>query len=113
MKENEYEELLKAVRRIERKLDIVIRAIYEHDEGITDDYGRSQRSIDAGRQQQESIGDGELLGDVPRGDEPNLKESTNPPRSHGEVQREEPIPGGRSENKNIPRKNGRKHWKNK
>ena len=45
------EALIKVLTRIERKLDTVIRAIYEHDEDIYDEYGRSQRSIETGRRE--------------------------------------------------------------
>jgi len=111
MTEIEYEALLKAVKRIERKLDIVIRAIYEHDEDIQDEYGRSQRSIDAGHKQEEALGSREVLGSLR--DEPASTKSTNPSRDHGEVQREKPIPRGHSKGKNVPRKDGReKSWRN-
>lgn len=53
--------LLQAIKRVEKKLDIVIRAIYEHDQDIQDEYGRSQRTIDAGRRDARESEDGEVL----------------------------------------------------
>lgn len=62
MTEINMETLLQAVKRVERKLDIVIRAIYEHDEDIHDEYGRSQRTIDAGLARAAEEVDGGILG---------------------------------------------------
>jgi len=117
--------LLKAVARVERKLDTVIRAIYEHDEDIQDEYGRSQRSIDAGRRGQAKDQGGDILGEC---DESSLRECNVPDvqreepgqpiakrspigeanfvRGNGEVQREESIPRGNRENKDVSRKDG-------
>lgn len=53
--------LLQAIKRVEKKLDIVIRAIYEHDEGIQDEYGRSQRSIEAGHRDDRESENGKVL----------------------------------------------------
>lgn len=121
----EMETLLQAIKRVERKLDIVIRAIYEHDEDIQDDYGRSQRSIEAGRREDTGNGAGGVLGDtnesslrecnVPdvQREEPRApianrssKREANPPRDHGKVQREEPISRSHGTNQNVPRKDG-------
>ena len=113
MTENEYEALLKAVKRIERKLDIVIRAIYEHDEGITDDYGRTQRSIEAGRRSEDPTRPGDILG-LTTDIKPDSGGQTNPPRDNGKVEGERSIPRDGSKNQNVPRKNGRKkHWKDR
>ena len=51
MEQSEKDALLQAIKRVEKKLDIVIRAIYEHDQDIQDEYGRSQRTIDEGRRE--------------------------------------------------------------
>lgn len=126
------ETLLQAVKRVERKLDIVIRAIYEHDEDIHDEYGRSQRTIDAGRNHEAEEYDGDVLGDanessiaerdvsgvpeIPRAPIANRssKREANPPRGNGKVQREEYVSRGNRENKNVPREDGvRKHASSK
>lgn len=111
MERNEMETLLQAIKRVERKLDTVIRAIYEHDEGIQDEYGRSQRTIEAGRSRNAESNAREVLGEC--NDEsslrPMVKRSSdgeaNPPRDHGEVQGEESIPRSNRESENVPRKN--------
>jgi vacuolar-type H+-ATPase subunit H len=120
------ESLLQAIKRVERKLDTVIRAIYEHDEDIQDEYGRSQRTIDAGHRDKAEDQAGDLLGecdesslrecnvpDVQREEEPRApianrssEREANPPRDNGKVQREEPIPRSNGKNKNVPRENG-------
>lgn len=61
MEQSEKDALLQAIKRVEKKLDIVIRAIYEHDQDIQDEYGRSQRTIDAGRREDRESEDGEVL----------------------------------------------------
>lgn len=61
MEKSERESLLEELKRIERKLDIVIRAIYEHDEDIQDECGRSKRSIEAGRRDDRESEYGEVL----------------------------------------------------
>ena len=119
------ESLLQAIKRVERKLDTVIRAIYEHDEDIHDEYGRSQRSIDAGHRDQAKDQAGDVLGEcnesslrecnvpdvqreeprAPSGKRSPTREA-NPPRDNGKIQREEPIPRGNRESKNVPRKDG-------
>lgn len=117
--------LLQAIKRVERKLDTVIRAIYEHDEDIQDEYGRSQRSIDAGHRSEEKDQGGDLLGEcdessppreesgAPSGKRSPIREA-NPPRGDGEVQREESIPRGNGKNKDVPRENGvREHASSK
>ncbi len=115
MEKEEMEALIKVLTRIERKLDTVIRAIYEHDEDIQHEHGRSQRSIETGRRREADDQAGDVLGKC---DESSLSESgapvtkrspegeANPPRGNGEVQRQEPIPRGNRENKNVPRENG-------
>ena len=126
MEKEEMEALIKVLTRIERKLDTVIRAIYEHDEDIYDDYGRSQRAIETGRREASK---GEGGGILECGDESSLREcnvpdvqreeesrvpitnrspirEANPPRGNGEVQRQESIPRGNGKNKNVPRENG-------
>ena len=111
----EMEALIKVLTRIERKLDTVIRAIYEHDEDIQHEYGRSQRSIETGRRHEADNQAGNVLGEC---DESSLPESgatvtkrspigeANPPRGNGEVQRQESIPRSDGKNKNVPRENG-------
>ena len=125
MDKSEMETLLQAIKRVERKLDTVIRAIYEHDEDIQDEYGRSQRSLDARHRDKEKDQAGDLLGEcdesslrecnVPdvRGEEsgaPISKRSpereANPIRDNGKVQREESISRGNGQGKNVPRENG-------
>ena len=122
----EMEALIKVLTRIERKLDTVIRAIYEHDEDIYDEYGRSQRSIETGRRE----GDTDEAGGVLEcSDESSLREcnvpdvqreeesrvpianrspigEANPARGNGKVQGQESIPRGNGKNKNVPRENG-------
>ena len=109
MERNEMETLLQVVMRIEKKLDTVIRAIYEHDEDIHDEYGRSQRSIEAGRRCQTNDPAGDLLGEYDEPGAPVVKRSSvgeaNSPRDNGKVQREESIPRSSGENKDVPRKN--------
>jgi hypothetical protein len=61
MEQSEKDALLQAIKRVEKKLDIVIRAIYEHDQDIQDEYGRSQRTIDEGRREDRESEDGEVL----------------------------------------------------
>jgi len=137
MDKSEMETLLQAIKRVERKLDTVIRAIYEHDEDIQDEYGRSQRSIDAGRRSEAEDQAGDLLGEYnesrPREEDRDAKESSlrecsvrdvqgqepkapiskrspereaNPIRDNGKVQRQESIPRGNRQGKNVPRKDG-------
>ena len=113
----EMEALIKVLTRIERKLDTVIRAIYEHDEDIYDEYGRSQRSIETGRRREADDQAGDLLGEcdesspskeqpgVPIANRSPIREA-NPARGNGEVQRQESIPRGNGKNKNVPRENG-------
>lgn len=117
MEKSEMDTLLQAIKRVERKLDTVIRAIYEHDEDIQDEYGRSQRSIDAGHRDQEKDQGGDLLGEcdesslpreesgVPITNRSPIREA-NPIRGDGKVQGEESIPRGNRENKDVPRENG-------
>ena len=125
MERSEMDTLLQAIKRVERKLDTVIRAIYEHDEDIQDEYGRSQRSIDAGHRSEAEDQAGDLLGehsesslrecnvpDVPR-EEPGAPSGKRSPegeansiRDHGEVQRERSIPRSNGKNGNVPRKDG-------
>ena len=114
MERNEMEILLQAIKRVERKLDTVIRAIYEHDEGITDEYGRSQRTIEAGRAREAESDARDVLGQddkssLRRPESPSVKRSSvgeaNPPRDHGEVQGEESIPRSNRESEDVPRKN--------
>lgn len=62
MEVDEVKRLVQVLTRIERKLDTVIRAIYEHDEGIQDDYGRTKRFVEAGRGDGGAEEDGEVLG---------------------------------------------------
>lgn len=112
------ESLLQAIKRVERKLDTVIRAIYEHDEDIQDEYGRSQRTIDAGHRDKAEDQAGDLLGEcnessLQREEEPRApianrssEREANPPRNNGKVQREEPISRGNGENQNVSRENG-------
>ena len=114
----EMEALIKVLTRIERKLDTVIRAIYEHDEDIYDEYGRSQRSIETGRRREADDQAGDLLGECdesspPREEQPGVPIANRSPigeansaRGNGEVQRQESIPRGNGKNKNIPRENG-------
>lgn len=124
MEKEEMEALIKVITRIERKLDTVIRAIYEHDEDIYDEYGRSQRAIETGRRERDTDEAGGVLEcddesslrecavpgvpDIPK--EPITKRSpigeANPIRGNGEVQRQESIPRGNGKNKNVPRKDG-------
>ena len=75
MDRSEMDTLLQAIKRVERKLDTVIRAIYEHDEDIQDEYGRSQRTIDAGRSREAEREAGDLLGEC---DESSLSECAVP-----------------------------------
>ncbi len=111
MERNEMEALLQVIKRIEKKLDTVIRAIYEHDEDIQDECGRSQRAIDAGRSREAESDARDVLGydNDKSSHRPMVKRSSdgeaNPPRDHGEVQRKESIPGGNREGENVPRKN--------
>lgn len=109
MERKDVETLLQAIKRVERKLDTVIRAIYEHDEDIHDEYGRSQRAIEAGRRDKAKDQAGGVLGEYDNPEQPSCKRSSggeaNPSRDHGEVQREESIPRGSGENKDVPRKN--------
>ena len=113
----EMEALIKVLTRIERKLDTVIRAIYEHDEDIYDEYGRSQRSIETGRRREADDQAGDLLGECdessPSKEQPGVPIANrspigeaNPVRGNGEVQRQESIPRGNGKNKNVPRENG-------
>lgn len=113
----EMEALIKVLTRIERKLDTVIRAMYEHDEDIQDDYGRTQRSIEARRREEAKDQAGGVLGECdessPPREEPRAPITNrspigeaNPPRDNGEVQRQESIPRGNGKNKNVPRENG-------
>lgn len=114
----EMEALIKVLTRIERKLDTVIRAMYEHDEDIQDDYGRSQRSIEARRREEAEDQAGGVLGEYDESSPPREEESrapitnrspigeANPARDNGKVQRQESIPRSNGENKNVPRENG-------
>lgn len=70
MEQSEKDALLQAIKRVEKKLDIVIRAIYEHDEDIQDEYGRSQRSIDARHRDQEKDQGGDVLGECDQSSPP-------------------------------------------
>ena len=117
MERSEMDTLLQAIKRVERKLDTVIRAIYEHDEDIQDEYGRSQRSLDARHRGEAEDKAGDLLGECDNPAEPReeprapiVKRSpegeANSIRSNGEVQREESIPRGNGKNSNVPRKDG-------
>lgn len=115
MERSEMDTLLQAIKRVERKLDTVIRAIYEHDEDIQDEYGRSQRSLNARHRGEAEDQAGDLLGEH---NESSLSESGVPSgkrspigeailiRDHGEVQREGSIPRSNGENKNVSRKDG-------
>lgn len=114
MERSEMETLLQAIKRVERKLDTVIRAIYEHDEDIHDEYGRSQRTIEAGRSRDAKGDAGEILGDSNESssDEPRApvanrrsEREANPARDNGKVQREGSIPRSNQKNQNIPREN--------
>ena len=111
MERNEMEILLQIITRVEKKLDTVIRAIYEHDEDIQDEYGRSQRTIEAGRSREAESDARDVLGydDDKSSHRPMVKRSSdgeaNPTRDHGEVQREESIPRSNREGEDIPRKN--------
>ena len=126
MERSEMEILLQAVKRIERKLDTVIRAIYEHDEDIQDEYGRSQRTIDAGLTRAAEKEYGDVLGcdnesRPPRGEErgqPIAKRSpegeANPIRDNGKVQGAEFVSRGNGKNQDVSRKDGvRKHASSK
>ena len=118
MERSEMDTLLQAIKRVERKLDTVIRAIYEHDEDIQDEYGRSQRTIDAGHSRDAEAEAGDVLGSINESslsecDVPGVPISKRSPegeansiRSNGEVQREESIPRGNGENSNVSRKDG-------
>ena len=118
MERSEMDTLLQAIKRVERKLDTVIRAIYEHDEDIQDEYGRSQRSIDAGHSRDAEAEAGDVLGSINESslsecDVPGVPISKRSPegeansiRSNGEVQREESIPRSNGKNSNVPRKDG-------
>ena len=118
MERSEMDTLLQAIKRVERKLDTVIRAIYEHDEDIQDEYGRSQRTIDAGHSRDAEAEAGDVLGSINESslsecDVPGVPISKRSPegeansiRSTGEVQREESIPRGNGENSNVSRKDG-------
>ena len=94
MTERDMEALLQAVKRVERKLDIVIRAIYEHDEDIHDEYGRSQRTIDAGLTRAAREMDGGILGhdesESREEEDRNANESSLRECDVPNVQREEP-----------------------
>ena len=114
MERNDMETLLQAIKRVERKLDTVIRAIYEHDEDIHDEYGRSQRTVDAERSRGSESEAGDVLGhndesSLSKPGAPVVKRSSvgeaNSPRDNGKVQREESIPRSGGENKDVPRKN--------
>ena len=61
MEKEEMEALIKVITRIERKLDTVIRAIYEHDEDIQHEHGRSQRAIETGRREASKGEGGNIL----------------------------------------------------
>lgn len=61
MEQSEKDALLQAIKRVEKKLDIVIRAIYEHDQDIQDEYGRSERTIEARHREDRESKDGEVL----------------------------------------------------
>jgi hypothetical protein len=117
MDDEEMKALIKVLTRIEKKLDTVIRAMYEHDENIYDDYGRSQRSIETGRRREADDQAGDLLGECdessPSREQPGVPIANrspigeaNPARGNGKVQREESIPRGNGKNKNVPRENG-------
>jgi len=118
MDRSEMDTLLQAIKRVERKLDTVIRAIYEHDEDIQDEYGRSQRTIDAGLAREAEREAGDVLGSInesslPECDVPGVpigKRSpigeANPATNNGKVPREESIPRGNRENKDVSRKDG-------
>ena len=118
MEKEEMEALIKVLTRIEKKLDTVIRAIYEHDEDIYDEYGRSQRSIETGRRREADDQAGDLLGECDDESSPSREQpgvpianrspigEANPARGNGEVQRQESIPRGNGKNKNVPRENG-------
>jgi hypothetical protein len=117
MEKSEKESLLAELKRIERKLDIVIRAIYEHDEDIQDEYGRSQRSIDARRRSEEKDQGGDVLGECnesspPRGESgaPVSKRRSegeaNSIRDNGKVPRQESISRSNGKSKNVSRKDG-------
>ena len=118
MERSEMDTLLQAIKRVERKLDTVIRAIYEHDEDIQDEYGRSQRTIDAGHSRDAEAEAGDVLGSINESslsecDVPGVPISKRSPegeansiRSNGEVQREESIPRSNGKNSNVPRKDG-------
>ena len=126
MEKEEMEALIKVLTRIEKKLDTVIRAIYEHDEDIYDEYGRSQRSIETGRREGDTDEAGGVLEcsdesslrecnvpDVQREEESRVPITNRSPigeanlaRGNGEVQRQESIPRGNGKNKNVPRENG-------
>lgn len=119
MENKEVEQLARVLTRIERKLDAVIRAIYEHDEDIQDEYGRSQRTLDARFTHTAGEAAGGILGysDESSSEEPRApvanrssKGETNPPRDNGKVQREGSIPRSNQKNQNVPREDGvRKH----
>ena len=118
MERSEMDTLLQAIKRVERKLDTVIRAIYEHDEDIQDEYGRSQRTIDAGHSRDAEAEAGDVLGSINESslsecDVPGVPISKRSPegeansiRDHGEVQRERSIPRSNGKNGNVPRKDG-------
>jgi hypothetical protein len=117
MEKSEMDTLLQAIKRVERKLDIVIRAIYEHDEDIQDEYGRSQRTIDAGLSREAEREAGNVLGECSesslRGEEPGVPSSKRSPKAeaksiriNGEIQREESISRGNRENSDVSRKDG-------
>ncbi len=111
MERNQMETLLQVIKRIEKKLDTVIRAIYEHDEDIQDECGRSQRTIDAGRSREAKSDARDVLGydNDKSSHRPSVKRSSdgeaNPTRNNAKVQGEESIPGGNREGENVPRKN--------
>jgi hypothetical protein len=118
MDRSEMDTLLQAIKRVERKLDTVIRAIYEHDEDIQDEYGRSQRTIDAGLSREAEREAGDVLGSInesslPECDVPGVPISKrrsegeeNSPTNNGEVPREEHVSSGNGRNKDVPRKDG-------
>ena len=110
MERKQVETLLQVIMRVEKKLDTVIRAIYEHDEDIQDECGRSQRTIDAGRSREAESDARDVLGhDDESSLRPMVKRSStreaNPTRNNAKVQGEESIPGGNREGENVPRKN--------
>lgn len=109
MERKDVETLLQIITRVERKLDTVIRAIYEHDQDIQDEYGRSQRAIEAGRRDEAEDQAGGVLGEYDNPGQPSCKRSSggeaNTSRNNGEVQRKESIPRSGGENQNVPRKN--------